>query len=73
MSGRRLDLGFEGGTVLRLTVEQSAADALVGGLDGDGWRKVEAEEGTYWLNPDELCYIRLVSDAPPKIGFGTAQ
>lgn len=73
MSGRRLELGFEGGTVLRLTVEQSAADALVAALDNESWQKVEAEEGTYWLNPNELCYVRMVSDAPPKIGFGTAQ
>ena len=71
MATRRLEIGFEGGTALRLTGEQEAADALVGTLGGDGWQSVEAEEGTYWLNPDELCYVRLVADAGPKIGFGS--
>lgn len=72
MAGRRIEIGFEGATVLRLTVEQAAADALVAALGGEQWLSVEADEGTYWLNPDELCYVRLITDAGPKIGFGTA-
>jgi len=70
--GRRVDLGFEGGTIVRLTVEQASVDALVAGLDGGGgWRSVESEEGTYWLNLGELVYLRLVpGEAPPRVGFG---
>ena len=71
MAKRRLEIGFDGGATLRLSVEQQAADALVSSLGGDGWQSVEAEEGTYWLNPNEVCYVRLVAEAGPKIGFGS--
>jgi hypothetical protein len=71
--GRRVDLGFEGGTIVRLTCEQRSVDELVEGLgnNGGGWRSVESEEGTYWLNLDELVSVRLVpGEAPPRVGFG---
>ena len=72
MVGRRVDLGFEGGTIVRLTCEQQVVDGLVDGLtNGGGWRAVESEEGTYWLNLGELVYVRLVpGEAPPRVGFG---
>jgi hypothetical protein len=72
VAGRRVDLGFEGGTIVRLTVEQASVDELVAGLgNGGGWRSVESEEGTYWLNLAELVYLRLVpGEAPPRVGFG---
>lgn len=70
MTGRRVEIGFEGGTVLQITVTQQAADALVASLGGGSWQTVDAEEGTYWVNPAQLNYIRLVADTGPKIGFG---
>jgi hypothetical protein len=72
VAGKRVDLGFEGGSVVRLTAEESTVTALVESLgNGTGWRSVEAEEGTYWVNVAELIYLRLVpGDAPPRIGFG---
>ena len=71
-AGRRVEMGFEGGTILRLTVPEQAAQDLVAGLgNGDGdWRSVEAEEGTHWLNTGELVYIRLVPGEPSRVGFG---
>ena len=72
--GRRVEMGFEGGTILRLTVEEQAAQDLVAGLSNGGgdWRSVEAEEGTHWLNTGELVYIRLVPGEPSRVGFGGA-
>jgi hypothetical protein len=70
MTGRRLEIGFEGGSVLQITVSQDAADGLVASLGGVSWQTVDADEGTYWLNPAQLSYVRLVADAGPKIGFG---
>ncbi len=72
MSGRRVEMGFEGGTILRLTIEEAAAQELVGSLanGGNDWRSVEAEEGTHWLNVSELVYIRLVPGEPARVGFG---
>jgi len=72
MAGRRVEIGFEGGTILRLTIAEDAAQDLVGSLaNGRGdWRSVEAEEGTHWLNVGELVYIRLVPGEPSRVGFG---
>lgn len=72
MGGRRVEMGFEGGTILRLTIEESAAQELVGSLTNGGgdWRSVEADEGTHWLNVSELVYIRLVPGEPARVGFG---
>ena len=72
MAGRRVEIGFEGGTILRLTIGEDAAQDLVASLaNGSGdWRSVEAEEGTHWLNVGELVYIRLVPGEPSRVGFG---
>lgn len=72
MATRRLEIGFEGGTVLRLSLEESDATALTGSLGTDtGWREVSAEEGTFWVNQGELLYVRLAPGEPPgRVGFG---
>ena len=53
MATRRLELGFEGGTFLRLTVEEAVAtemtEALTNGR-GTQWREIAAEEGTYFID-----------------------
>ena len=73
MATRRLELGFEGGTVLRLTVEEAVGDELTSALSAgaDTWRSIESEEGLFWVNPGELVYVRLPpGDAPGRVGFG---
>ncbi len=71
-TGRRVEMGFDGGTILRLTIEEQVAQDLVAALgNGDGkWSSVESEEGTHWLNTRELVYIRLVPGEPSRVGFG---
>ena len=71
MAGRRVEIGFEGGTILRLTIEEQVVQELVGNLgNGSGWRSVEADEGTHWLNAAEFLYVRLVPGEPSRVGFG---
>lgn len=74
MATRRLELGFEGGTVLRLTVDSAVADEVTGALAANGgpsWRSIEAEEGTFWIDQGELVYVRLPpGEAPGRVGFG---
>lgn len=67
---QRLELGFDGGTLLRLTVGDDVAKDLVGSLPGDDWRAISAEEGDHWINMDEVLYIRLVPGEPGRVGFG---
>jgi hypothetical protein len=74
MATRRLELGFDGGTVLRLTVQEGVSEALTGGLtasDGPAWRSIEAEEGTFWISEKDLRYVRLApGEVPGRVGFG---
>ena len=74
MATRRLELGFEGGTVLRLTVDSEVAAEVTGSLSTKAdasWRSIEAEEGTFWIDQTELVYVRLPpGEAPGRVGFG---
>ena len=73
MATRRLELGFEGGTFLRLTVEESVATEMTQALAngrGPSWREIVAEEGTYWIDQGELLYVRLPPREPATVGFG---
>lgn len=74
MATRRLELGFDGGTVLRLTVDSEVAAEFTGalaGTPGTSWRSIEAEEGTFWIDQEELVYVRLPpGEAPGRVGFG---
>jgi hypothetical protein len=73
MAERRLELGFEGGTVLRLSVPEQEIAALTEALtDGGGgrWQRVSAEEGVHYVNAAELVYVRLAPQVPGRVGFG---
>jgi hypothetical protein len=73
MATRRLELGFEGGTFLRLTVEDAVASAMTDALkngNGPQWREIVAEEGTYLIDQSELLYVRLPPREPGRVGFG---
>ena len=73
MATRRLELGFEGGTFLCLTVEDAAVTAMTDALkngNGPQWREIVAEEGTYLIDQSELLYVRLPPREPGRVGFG---
>ena len=73
MATRRIELGFEGGTFLRLTVEEDAASEMTAALkngNGPQWREIVAEEGTYLIDQSELLYVRLPPREPGRVGFG---
>ena len=70
MAGRRLELGFEGGTVMRVSLEEDAVARLTGGLGGDGgWINLPSEGEDIWVNTDELVYVRVPQAGPQRIGF----
>lgn len=72
MAERRLELGFEGGAVLRLTVAEDAVAVLTDALTAgkDVWQRVEAEEGVHFVKSSELVYVRLAPQTPGRVGFG---
>lgn len=73
MATRRLELGFDGGTVLRLTVDEAVVPEVTAALAAgeDSWRSIESEEGTFWVRQKELLYVRLPpGEAFGRVGFG---
>jgi len=71
MPGRRVELGFEGGTVITVTMEEPEIKDLTESLpSGQGWRTLTAEEGMYWVNVEELVYVRMAPGEVSRVGFG---
>ncbi|MFP5452241.1 MAG: hypothetical protein ACLGG9_10910 [Thermoleophilia bacterium] len=73
MATRRLELGFEGGTVLRLTVDEALVGDVPGSiLSGSGrWASVSADEGTLWVDRDRIVYVRVPpGEVSGRVGFG---
>jgi hypothetical protein len=73
MATRRLELGFEGGTVLRLTVDEALVGDLHGNvLSGSGrWVSLSADEGTFWVDRERVAYARVPpGEVSGRVGFG---
>lgn len=70
MAGRRLELGFHGGTILRATLEEAQVAALTNALGGGGdWHELNADEGNYWIKVADLQFVRIPDDGPHGVGF----
>ncbi len=70
MAGRRLEIGFHGGSVLRTTVDDAQVTTLTGALGGDAsWQQLEADEGRYWLKLADVQFVRIPDDGPHGVGF----
>jgi hypothetical protein len=73
MVGRRLEIGFHGGNVLRATLDDAQLTALTGALaDGASWHELDADEGKYWVKLSDLQFIRVPDDGPHGVGFSRA-
>lgn len=71
MAGRRVEMGFDGGTVISVTMEEPEIKDLTESLpSSDGWRTVTTEEGTYWVNVGELVYVKMAPGEVGRVGFG---
>jgi hypothetical protein len=65
---RRVNIGFEGGAVLALRLDDDALDGLRGALRGDGWHQLDTADGRVDLKLDEIVYVSEASNEP-RIGF----
>lgn len=73
MSVRRVELGFEGGTVLRTNVAEDVLQTLTGSLtvDGAGWVELNTDDGVCWVDLGEVIYLRIPKE-PRGVGFSGA-
>ena len=65
----QIELGFKGGSILRLSIDESDVDGLTTALDSGGWFKVDAKDGLHILNLGEATHLKI-EDLPDPIGFG---
>ena len=71
MAFQRVDIGFVGGQVLNVRLEEGPLKDLRKALERDpGWHDLEADDGQVALDLTKVAYVRLDS-GEHKVGFIT--
>ena len=71
MATLRVDIGFIGGQVLTVRLEEGSLKGLRKALDRDaGWHDLESEDGEVALDLAKIAYVRLDS-GEHRVGFIT--
>jgi hypothetical protein len=66
---RRIDIGFQGGSVLSLRVQEDQYGGLKTALGGaDRWHEVESEDATVTIDLSQVIYVRLDTERD-RVGF----
>jgi hypothetical protein len=66
---REVSIGFSGGQVLAVRVDDDALRGLTDGLGGQGWHELAVEDGAVRVRLDQVVYVR-VDAAEHRVGFG---
>lgn len=74
MATRRLELGFAGGTALRVDVEEATVTALTQSLAANAarWTELATDDGSCWVDLAEVVYVRVTNEGPRGVGFSGA-
>jgi hypothetical protein len=67
--GRRISIGFQGGQVLALRVEETQLKELHAALQGGGWHELQSEDGPVRLYLGQVVYVRA-EEEESHVGFG---
>ena len=71
MAAQKTDIGFAGGQVLSVRIEESALKDLRQALDrGPGWYDLPSEDGAVALDLSKIAYLHLDS-GEHRVGFAT--
>jgi hypothetical protein len=66
---RRVDIGFQGGSVLSLRVQEDNYRSLKDALGGqERWHEVESEDATVTIDLSQVIYVRLDTERD-RVGF----
>ncbi len=66
----RVSIGFSGGQVVEVRIDDDKLKELRGALDkADGWTDIETEDGTVSVDLSQVVFIRGAA-AAASIGFG---
>jgi len=68
-NAKRIEIGFAGGQVAAVRLDDDALGALRGALErGQGWHEVEAEDGNLALDLAQVVFVRIEA-GEHSIGF----
>jgi hypothetical protein len=66
---RRVDIGFQGGSVISLRVQQDNYTALRQAMGGsERWHELESEDAAVTLDLSQIIYVRLDTERD-RVGF----
>lgn len=68
MATRSLSIGFNGGQVIAVRVEEKQVDALYQMLGGSGWHALDAEDGPVRFDLAQVAFVRS-DDGEHRVGF----
>jgi hypothetical protein len=68
-AARKITIGFQGGQVLAVRVEEKALRGLYDALEKGGWHELESEDGMVRLYVPQVVYVSAEGDEP-RVGFG---
>jgi hypothetical protein len=66
---REVSVGFSGGQVLAVRVDEDVLRGLTDALGGDGWHELAIEDGAVRVRLDDVVYVR-VDAGVHRVGFG---
>jgi hypothetical protein len=69
LATRRISIGFQGGQMIALRVNDEELKALERALEGGGWHEVKGEDGPVRVDLGQVLYLSAES-ADPHVGFG---
>jgi hypothetical protein len=65
---RRVEVGFEGGQVIALRLDEKALDGLRSALGDGGWHRVTTDDDEVDLDLGKIAFVRTAGDGQ-KVGF----
>jgi hypothetical protein len=68
-SPRHVSLGFQGGQVLAMRVDDEELKKLNQALGGGGWHDISSEDGPIRVDLGKVVYVSAESNEP-QVGFG---
>lgn len=66
---RTVSIGFQGGQVLALRMDEAQLKSLYAALGEGGWHELDSEDGHVRLYLGQVVYVRAEDD-DQRVGFG---
>ena len=71
MAAQKIDIGFAGGQILSVRIDEGVLGDLRTALDrGSGWHDLPSEDGEIALDLSKIAYVR-VDSGEHRVGFAT--